>query len=68
MHLQCTTTTTTPFKIGEAGRHERAPLMFQLRATVAHGHRRGHGRRQHPIYTTTATMIMHGEREAKTEN
>jgi len=31
-----------------------------------HGHRWGHGWRQHPIYTTTS--IMYGEREVKTED
>ena len=65
-HLQSTTTTiTTPFETDEAERHGRVLLMLQLRYTGSWTDEAMDDADAH-LYTTT--IIMHGEREAKTED
>ena len=59
--------TTTPFETDEAERHGRVLLMLQLRYTGSWtDEAMDDADADAHLYTTT--IIMHGEREAKTED
>ena len=65
--LPTSITTTTPFETGEAGRLRQAPLMPQRRCTGSWTPTRPWIMDDADAHIYTTTIIMHGEREAKTE-